>query len=94
MSANGISGLATKRERQDAKLEIAEAKRQGKTITEGSGTYSISGAEDTTAGGYRTRNDLNADQLPERYATGDNDTRNTVDGATGTLTVGRPWYAA
>jgi hypothetical protein len=94
MSANGISGLATKRERQDAKLEIAEAKRQGKTITEGSGSYSISGAEDATAGGYRTRNDLNADQLPERYATGDYDTRNRVDGATGTLTAGRPWYAA
>ena len=29
MSANGISALGTKQAKQEAKLEIAEAKRQG-----------------------------------------------------------------
>ena len=32
MSANGISHLALKRDRQDSKLEIAMAKRQGKAV--------------------------------------------------------------
>ena len=45
MSANGISTLATRELRQEAKLAIAEAKRQGKTVAI-DGT--ITGAVDTT----------------------------------------------
>ena len=90
MAANGISGLTYKRQRQDAKLEIAEAKRQGKTVTEGSGTYSISGSVDNTKNYYRTANTLDASLLPTRYTASNNDTNTLVDNA-GTLTAGRPW---
>jgi len=90
MAANGISGLTYKRQRQDAKLEIAEAKRQGKTVTQGSGTYSISGSVDNTKNYYRTANTLDASLLPTRYTAGNNDTNTLVDNA-GALTAGRPW---
>jgi hypothetical protein len=53
MSANGISHLALKRDRQDSKLEIAEAKRQGKTVAD-DGT--ISGGVDLTKPYYRSFN--------------------------------------
>lgn len=77
MAANGISTLSTKRERQDAKLALAEADRTARNAVE-SGRYS-----DTTA---------DATQLPTRYAVGDNDTNNVVDNPnTGGLKVGRPW---
>lgn len=77
MAANGISTLATKRERQDAKLALAEQDRIDRNTVE-SGRYS-----DTTA---------DATQLPTRYAVGDNDTNNVVDNPnTGGLKVGRPW---
>jgi len=85
MSANGISTLANKQLKQEAKLEIAEAKRQGKTITEGGGTYSISGVVDPTAGGYRTLNTLDINLLPTKYV-GDA----VVDNAA-PLQDGRPW---
>lgn len=88
MSANGISTLSTRQARQDAKLEIAEAKRQGKTITEGGGTYSISGAEDPGAPGYRSLNDLDKDLLPNPYNGNDVD---PDDGDPGPLDLGRPW---
>ena len=92
MAANGISGLTYKKDRQDAKLEIAEAKRQGKTVTEGSGTYSISGSVDSTKNYYRTANTLDATLLPTRYTASDNDTNNLVDNPnTGGLQAGRPW---
>lgn len=77
MAANGISTLATKRERQDAKLALAEQDRIDRNTVE-SGRYS-----DTTA---------DATQLPTRYAVGDNDTNDVVDNPnTGGLKVGRPW---
>jgi len=86
MSANGISHETLKRTRQDRKLEIAEASRQGKTVAD-DGT--ISGSVDSSATSYRTANTLDATLLPTRY----NATSNTgalVDNA-GSLTAGRPW---
>lgn len=77
MAANGISTLATKRERQDAKLALAEQDRADRNAVE-TGRYA-----DVTA---------DATQLPTRYAVGDNDTNNVVDNPnTGGLKVGRPW---
>lgn len=77
MAANGISTLATKRERQDAKLALANQDRINRNTAE-PGRY-----DDVTA---------DATQLPTRYAVGDNDTNNVVDNPnTGGLKVGRPW---
>lgn len=90
MAANGISTMTYKRDRQDAKLEIAEAKRQGKTVTEGSGTYSISGSVDSSANSYRSANTLDATLLATRYTASDNDSDNLVANG-GSLTAGRPW---
>ena len=56
MAANGISGLSTKEARQDAKLSIAEAKRKGRVITEGSQTWSDDGTDNTSATWYRQGN--------------------------------------
>ena len=58
MAANGISTLSTKQARQQAKLAIAEAKRQGKVVAK-NGT--ITGAVDSTKNYYRARDtyDLN-----------------------------------
>ena len=87
MAANGISTLANKKLRQDAKLAIALAKREGKTIAR-DGT--ISGATDTNAVAYRARNTLDISQLPTKY-----DTDNSlIDNAnSGGLVTGRPWTA-
>ena len=77
MAANGISTLATKRERQDAKLALAEADRAARNAIE-PGRYA-----DVTA---------DATQLPTRYAVGDNDTNNVEDNPNvGGLLPGRPW---
>lgn len=77
MAANGISTLATKRERQDAKLALANADRAARNAVQ-SGRYT-----DVTA---------DATQLPTRYAVGDNDTNNVEDNAnTGGLKPSRPW---
>ncbi len=84
MSANGIAQLATRQERQDAKLAIAEAKRQGKTVAN-DGT--ISGSVDPTKPYYRDLNTLDKNLLPNPYNGNDID---PDDGAT-TLTDGRPW---
>lgn len=84
MSLNGISTLATKQLRQEAKLEIAEAKRQGKTVAL-DGT--ITGTLDSTKPYYRVNNVLDTTELPTLYS--DND---VVDNAnTGGLQVSRPW---
>ena len=72
MSLNGISHQLLKRDRQDDKLLIAEAKRQGKTVAD-DGT--ISGSVDPTKNYYRTLNELDYSQLPTRY----NPTSNTGD---------------
>ena len=85
MAANGISTLANKKLRQDRKLVLARAKREGKTIAL-DGT--ISGATDTDAVAYRARNTITHSQLPTRYKTD-----NTLDDQanTGGLVTGRPW---
>ncbi len=64
MSANGIAHLETRQERQEAKLAIAEAKRQGKTVAR-DGT--ISGTLDSTKTYYRENNVLNIDLLAAKY---------------------------
>jgi hypothetical protein len=84
MALNGISTLETKLARQTAKLDIAQAKRQGKTVAL-DGT--ISGAIDATKPYYRARNTYNLTLLPDTYATGADDNTNT-----GGLVQGRPWY--
>ena len=87
MAANGISTLANKKLRQDRKLVLARAKREGKTIA-ADGT--ISGNTDATAVSYRERNTITHSQLPTRY-----DTDNSlIDNAnSGGLVTGRPWTA-
>jgi hypothetical protein len=69
--------MPTKRERQDAKLALANADRAARNVVE-PGRYA-----DVTA---------DATQLPTRYAVGDNNTNNVVNNAnTGGLKPGRPW---
>ena len=59
------SGLADKEARQTAKLDIAKAKRQGKTVAV-DGT--ITGSVDSTKSYYRSRNTLDIDLLPTKYS--------------------------
>ena len=69
--------MPTKRERQDAKLALANADRAARNVVE-PGRYA-----DVTA---------DATHLPTRYAVGDNNTNNVVNNAnTGGLKLGRPW---
>lgn len=84
MSANGISHLSTKEERQRAKLAIAEAKRQGKTVAR-DGT--ISGSLDTSKNWYRTNNKLDTTELPTLYSGNDVSDNPNVGG----LQQTRPW---
>ena len=53
MSANGISNLATKELKQVAKLDIAQAKREGRVVAYNG---SISGSIDSSKNYYRERN--------------------------------------
>jgi len=63
MSANGISTLSTKELKQLAKLDIAEAKRQGRVVaTDGT----ITGSVDTTKEYYRSYNVYDITDLPAR----------------------------
>jgi hypothetical protein len=65
MSANGISHLALKRDRQDSKLEIAMAKRQGKVVaTDGT----ISGSVDSSKPYYRENNTLDITLVIQTYS--------------------------
>lgn len=64
MSANGIAHRATKQLRQEGKLAIAEAKRQGKTVAD-DGT--ISGSLDSTKPYYRENNYLLINRLSAKY---------------------------
>ena len=82
MSANGIAHRATKQLRQEGKLAIAEAKRQGKTVAR-DGT--ISGTLDTTKPYYRVNNVLDIDLLSAKYV----GNIATDDGAD--LEPHRPW---
>jgi hypothetical protein len=68
MAQNGISDLATKQLKQEAKLAIAEAKRQGKVVAD-DGT--ITGTVDPTKPYYRTLNVLDIDLLPTKYTDDD-----------------------
>ena len=64
MAANGISTLSTKQLRQEGKLDIAEAKRQGRVVaTDGS----ISGGIDATKEYYRARNVTDINLLPTKH---------------------------
>jgi hypothetical protein len=90
MALNGISTQNTKQLKQEQKLEIAEAKRQGRTVTASGGSYSISGAEDPTANFYRTLNDVDLDALPTKYV-GNVATPNQLNEG---LQEGRPWVVA
>ena len=86
MAANGISTLETKELRQVAKLAIAEAKRQGKTVA-ANGT--ITGAVDSTKPYYRARNVYDLDRLPTQYSG-----NTVVDNANSEgLLRARPWTA-
>lgn len=84
MAANGISTRSTKQLKQEGKLAIAQAKRQGKVVAR-DGT--ISGSLDSTKPYYRARNTYDITQLPTQY-TGNAVTDNA--NASG-LVIGRPW---
>jgi hypothetical protein len=84
MSANGIAHLPTREDRQQAKLAIAEAKRQGKVVA-ADGT--ITGSVDPTKPYYRVNNQYDIAQLPTQY-----DNNGIIDNPnTGGLLEGRPW---
>ena len=85
MAANGISTLANKKLRQDRKLVLARAKREGKDVAD-DGT--ITGNTDAAATSYRARNTITHSQLPTRYnADGTLDDQANEGG----LVTGRPW---
>ena len=86
MAANGISTLSTKQARQEAKLAIATAKRQGKVVAV-DGT--ITGSVDDTKPYYRTANTLDITLLPTKY----NGNGLTDNPNTGGMVDGRPWTA-
>jgi hypothetical protein len=70
--------LIGKRERQLAKLELAQTKRQA--------------GGDTTKPYYRANNTYTVTQLPTQYQINDNNTNNVVNNPnTGGLVQGRPW---
>ena len=83
MAANGISTLATKAERQLAKLDIAELKRKGYTLNL-DGT--VASGPSTANPFYRVNNTYDINLLPDTYATTADDNANT-----GGLVQGRPW---
>jgi hypothetical protein len=84
MAANGISRLSTKALKQVGKLNIAQAKKQGKTVAR-NGT--ITGTTDSTKLYYRAANTYAIADLPTQY------TNNAItDNAnTGGLKLTRPW---
>jgi hypothetical protein len=84
MAANGISTLGTKALKQVAKLDIAQAKKQGKVVAK-NGT--ISGAIDATKNYYRINNTYSLAGLATQYT--DNAVTNNPN--SGGLAVGRPW---
>lgn len=84
MAANGISTLNTKQAKQNAKLAIAEAKRQGKTVAV-NGT--VSGSLDSSKPYYRTNNVLDKTELPTVYVNNSVSDNPNVGG----LQQGRPW---
>lgn len=85
MSANGIANLVSKQLKQEGKLAIAAAKRQGKDVAI-DGT--ITGAGNSAQPFYRTLNTANIDILPTKYS-GNTITDNVLDG--NVLISGRPY---
>lgn len=84
MSLNGISELPTKEDRQKAKLDIAQAKRQGKVVAD-DGT--ITGSVDNTKPYYRENNTYDITELPTQY-----DGNDILDNPnSGGLEPARPW---
>ena len=86
MAANGISTLGTKELKQVAKLDIDQAKREGRVVAD-NGT--ITGPEDSTKPYYRARNVYDRDRMPTQYS-GDGTVNNAH--AVGLLRA-RPWTA-
>jgi hypothetical protein len=86
MSANGIAHLTTREARQQAKLDLAQAKRRGFTLA---ADGSVVTGPDTTKVFYRDRNEYNINSLPTQYV-GDTAVPNTEPGP---LQTGRPWIA-
>ena len=84
MSANGIAWLETKEARQVAKLDIAQAKRQGKVVA-ADGT--ITGNIDSTKPYYRENNVYDITELPTQYSGNDIIDNPNVGG----LQEARPW---
>lgn len=77
MAANNISTLQYKRDRQNAKLALAEADRAARNAVE-PGRYADITADPT--------------QLPTRYGINSNDPDDIVNNDnTGGLQLGRPW---
>jgi hypothetical protein len=74
MAANGISTLGTKQLKQEAKIAIVQAKRQGKTVAL-DGT--ITGSIDATKKHFRDANSYNLNLLPTKYV--DNTSYNNQD---------------
>ena len=89
MAANGISGLTLKATSQQKKLELAQAKRQGRTITEGGQAHSFSGSTNTSANTYKSQHSFEISRLPTTYNSSSN-SGSLTDNA-GTLKLGRPW---
>jgi hypothetical protein len=87
MSANGIAHLSTREARQKAKLDIAKAKRQGKTVA-ADGT--VTGSVDTSKIAYRARNSYDITELPTQYDDNSLIDNPNADG----LIIGRPWVVA
>lgn len=85
MSANGIANLVSKQLKQEGKLAIAAAKRQGKNVAV-DGT--ITGAGNSAQPFYRTLNTANINILPTKYS-GNTITDNVFDG--NVLISGRPY---
>ena len=85
MSANGIANLVSKQLKQERKLTIAEAKRQGKNVAV-DGT--ITGTGNSAQPFYRTLNTANINILPTKYS-GNTITDNVLDG--NVLISGRPY---
>jgi hypothetical protein len=84
MAANSISTLSTKALKQVAKLDIAQAKKQGKTVAK-DGT--ITGSVDSTKNYYRYNNTYNINDLPTKYTS--NAVTNNAN--SGGLLSARPW---
>ena len=91
MAANGISTLALKRDRQDQKLLYSQAKRKGRVITEGGGTWSDDATDNPAAPWYKTLNTLDATQLPTLYNATSNAGALVDNPNVGGLVAGRPW---